>query len=157
MPIIATSFTRMSQKSIIFVILKQFGTGVVISTAFVHLFTHAGLMFQNECLGELAYEATTAAIFMAGLLLSFLVDYLGARFILWRQSKRGGSDNECRSSPIPGESKTISETPDSGAALTHRDDRGSHIHLHGNADEKIGVMVLEAGIIFHSLCEYSFP
>lgn len=37
MPILATSFTRMSQKSIVFVILKQFGTGVVLSTAFIHV------------------------------------------------------------------------------------------------------------------------
>lgn len=36
-PILATRFTRMSQKSIVFVILKQFGTGVVLSTAFVHV------------------------------------------------------------------------------------------------------------------------
>ena len=37
MPILATTFTRMSQGSIVFVILKQFGTGVVISTAFIHV------------------------------------------------------------------------------------------------------------------------
>ncbi|KAF2715803.1 zinc/iron transporter protein [Pleomassaria siparia CBS 279.74] len=150
-PILATSFTRVTQNSIVFVILKQIGTGVVISTAFVHLFTHASLMFANKCLGELAYEGATAAIFMAGLFLSFLVDYLGARFILWRQSRKNiGSDIEQGPSPTD---KSPSVTSDSSSALN--DGRASHVnrtaHVHGTSDGKLGVMVLESGIIFHSL------
>ena len=72
---------------VVFIVLKQFGTGVVLCTAFIHLFTHADLMFGNSCLGELKYEGTTAAIFLAGLFLSFLIDYLGARFVAWRQAR----------------------------------------------------------------------
>jgi zinc transporter 1/2/3 len=87
LPIVTTRFNIVSQGNIVFVILKQFGTGIVLSTAFIHLFTHAELMFGNECLGELQYEGTTAAIFMAGLFLSFLADYVGARFVQWRQKK----------------------------------------------------------------------
>ncbi|RCI11073.1 hypothetical protein L249_7536 [Ophiocordyceps polyrhachis-furcata BCC 54312] len=64
-----------------FVVLKQFGTGVIIATAFVHLYTHATLMFGNKCLGELGYEATTSAILMAGLVLSFVVEYVGQRVV----------------------------------------------------------------------------
>lgn len=151
-PILATSFTRMSQKSIVFVILKQFGTGVVISTAFIHLFTHAGLMFANECLGELKYEGTTAAVFMAGLFLSFLVDYIGARFILWRQSKKDPiSDTEERSASTD-KSKAPSVTPNNTDAVgNHAPHIHRTAHVHGTADEKLGVIVLEAGIIFHSL------
>lgn len=70
--------------SLLFTILKQFGTGIIISTAFVHLFTHASLMFGNKCLGDLGYEATTAAILMAGIFLSFLVEYIGQRIVLAR-------------------------------------------------------------------------
>ncbi|KAK8134093.1 hypothetical protein PG984_006105 [Apiospora sp. TS-2023a] len=56
--------------------LKQFGTGVIIATAFVHLFTHASLMFGNECLkGRVDFEGTTAAIVMGGLVVSFFLDY----------------------------------------------------------------------------------
>lgn len=36
-PIFATSFMGMTQNNIVFVVLKQFGTGIVISTAFVHV------------------------------------------------------------------------------------------------------------------------
>lgn len=63
---------------IIFLILKQFGTGVIISTAFVHLFTHATLMFTNECL-SIEYEGLTSAVVMAGLFLSWLADYVAHR------------------------------------------------------------------------------
>ncbi|KAI8957012.1 Zip-domain-containing protein [Daldinia sp. FL1419] len=93
----------------IFLILKQFGTGVIISTAFVHLFTHAELMFTNECLGELTYEATTAAIVMAGMFLAFTIESTSHRLAekLWARTQYNS--------------------------------------------EVVGVAVLEAGIIFHSL------
>ncbi|KHO01040.1 Zinc/iron permease [Metarhizium album ARSEF 1941] len=65
----------------IFTLLKQFGTGIIISTAFVHLFTHASLMFTNKCIGDLGYEGTTSAILMAGIFLSFLVEYIGQRIV----------------------------------------------------------------------------
>ncbi|PHH81812.1 hypothetical protein CDD82_7797 [Ophiocordyceps australis] len=65
--------------NVAFVILKQFGTGIILSTAFVHLYTHANLMLTHKCLGETGYEAITSAIVMAGLFLSFIVEYIGHR------------------------------------------------------------------------------
>lgn len=108
-------------------------------------------MFTNECLGELSYEGTTAAVFLAGLFLSFLVDYLGARFLLWRQGKKSPSDAEATPSATA-DAKSASATPNS--SVVHNDERGSHMHMHGTMDEKLNVYVLEAGIIFHSLREY---
>ncbi|KAF2114280.1 ZIP zinc transporter-domain-containing protein [Lophiotrema nucula] len=153
-PVLTASFTRWTTGHILFVILKQFGTGVVISTAFVHLLTHASLMFTNECLGELAYEATTAAIFMAGIFLSFAIEYLGARFVLWRQKKSAGAppDTEAtRTTTVDNKSANDSNTSTQTATTSHTDDRGTHTHMHGYAEEQLGVMVLEAGVIFHSL------
>jgi zinc transporter 1/2/3 len=152
LPILTTRFNIISQNNIIFVILKQFGTGIVISTAFVHLFTHADLMFGNSCLGELQYEGTTAAIFMAGLMLSFIVDYLGARFVQWRQHKHTGTNAETPAAAGDDKSAetSASATPDN--SFVH-----SHGHSHGAMrtispmEEKINVMNLEAGIIFHSI------
>ncbi|KAK8045551.1 zinc/iron transporter protein [Apiospora rasikravindrae] len=68
------------------ILIKQFGTGVVVSTAFVHLFTHASLMFENECLGEIDYEATPAAILLFGVFVSFAVEFLSHRFFSRRQA-----------------------------------------------------------------------
>jgi zinc transporter 1/2/3 len=85
------------------------------------LFTHANLMFANECLGEQKYEATAAAILMAGLFLSFLVDFIGLRFIQWKTAKK---------------SDTVETVP---------------VGRGWSSPEMLNLGVLEAGIIFHSL------
>ncbi|EFQ27354.1 ZIP Zinc transporter [Colletotrichum graminicola] len=97
-----------------FLILKQFGTGIIISTAFIHLYTHAQLMFGNECLGALGYEGTTSAIVMAGIFLSFLVEYVGKRIVMEKMASNPSTVS--RFSP-----------------------------------ETVTVLVLECGIIFHSI------
>jgi zinc transporter 1/2/3 len=157
-PILTTRFNLISQTNIIFVILKQFGTGIVISTAFVHLFTHAELMFGNECLGELKYEGTTAAIFMAGLILSFIIDYLGARFVQWRQKKHVGSSAEVPTSASDdksaGASASASTTSDTDVAHHYGHSHG-HMRTVTPMEEKINVLNLEAGIIFHSIRKYT--
>ncbi|PVH95415.1 Zip-domain-containing protein [Periconia macrospinosa] len=145
-PILLSKFTRMSQKNILFVVLKQFGTGVILSTAFIHLFTHAALMFGNDCLGELDYEGTTAAVFLAGLFLSFLVDYVGARIVLRRKGALAPSDAE---SPAPTHTEAKAATPASAASSS--DHGGEHLHPHSGGEDKLNALVLEAGIIFHSL------
>jgi zinc transporter 1/2/3 len=38
-------------------------------------------MFGNKCIGDLGYEGTTAAVLMAGIFLSFLVEYIGQRIV----------------------------------------------------------------------------
>lgn len=45
------------------------------------LYTHASLMFTNDCVGELQYEGVTSAIVMAGIFLSFMVEYVGQRLV----------------------------------------------------------------------------
>lgn len=86
------------------------------------LFTHANLMFTNECLGELAYEGTTSAIVMAGIFMSFLLEYIGQRYVQARRESKKAAGVNC----------------------------SSHDPM-----ETLGVMVLEGGIIFHSLRKFS--
>ncbi|KAK8131630.1 hypothetical protein PG984_008068 [Apiospora sp. TS-2023a] len=124
-----------STTNALFIFIKQFGTGVVISTAFVHvspvphlfkltiylvatqadtsdyqLFTHASLMFENKCLGRIPYEATPAAILLAGVFVSFVVEFFSHRFFTRRQT-----DDQQASSDL------------------------------------VNIFVLESGIMFHSL------
>ncbi|KAJ3485218.1 hypothetical protein NLG97_g6863 [Lecanicillium saksenae] len=106
--------------SLVFTFLKQFGTGIVISTAFVHLYTHASLMFNNKCLGDLGYESTTSAIVMGGLFLSFIVEYIGHRVVLAKE-------------------KSVAE-------LSMEEKAQSLFSA-----EVVTILVLEAGILFHSL------
>ncbi|KEQ86352.1 Zip-domain-containing protein [Aureobasidium pullulans EXF-150] len=140
------SLGRFKSGGIVMSIVKQFGTGVIISTALVHLFTHAELMFANHCLGGLKYEATTAAIVMAGIVISFVPEYVGARIFLWRVSK-----HEAPASPTPDQSH------DSKGAATNEEPVGHHLihsgdaHAQSPALQKLKVNIMEAGIIFHSL------
>ena len=80
-------------------------------------------MFTNECLGPLSFEATAASIVMAGIFLSFLVDYLGQRYVQYR------SDTQEKTESASTEVETSNET--------------------------LKVLILEAGIIFHSLRKLS--
>ena len=85
-------------------------------------------MFENECLGILEYEGTASAILMAGLFLSFSVDYAGQRFAQWHSAKKAASVE------------------------------GTSLGLATRSAELVNVAMLEAGIVFHSLCEcFMFP
>ncbi|KAK7418444.1 high-affinity Zn(2+) transporter zrt1 [Neonectria punicea] len=119
-PILMSTFVQV-KTNLFLTILKQFGTGVIISTAFVHLFTHATMMFTNECLGELAYEGTTAAIVMAGLFISFLIEFVVQRAMRWQARKKSDTD-ESFASP-----KAVASA------------------------EMANITIMETGIIFHSL------
>lgn len=76
-------------------------------------------MFTNECLTGIEYEATTSAIVMAGLFLSFIIDFVTHRIANGRWTKL--------------ESASMQE------------------------DGLMNVLVLEAGILFHSICESCYP
>ena len=89
-------------------------------------------MFQNKCLGELAYESTPAAILMAGIFLSFCVEYAGNRIVQWHESKVHSSHPEA----------------------------GLHRHHSEPAvrTDMVNIAVLECGVIFHSLrTSFSLP
>ncbi|KAL2256804.1 hypothetical protein VTK26DRAFT_1102 [Humicola hyalothermophila] len=120
-PMILAGYLPSGANNLSLVVIKQFGTGVVMSTSLVHLFTHAELMFGNECLGELQYEAVTAAIAMAGIFVSFLVEYISFRVVRWQAAK---TTQNTEASPS----------------------KQSIANL-----ELVSVFVMEAGIIFHSM------
>ncbi|PWN48425.1 Zinc/iron permease [Violaceomyces palustris] len=69
----------------VFFASKYFGTGIILSTAFVHLLFEAFTELSSECI-NLVYEPTSPAIAMASLFLIFLVDFALMRHI--RNSKK---------------------------------------------------------------------
>lgn len=105
-------------------------------------------MFNNDCLGELEYEATTSAVVLAGVILSFLTEYIGHRIILARssQSSAGGNEDISESQPHP----------KNGQANTTALTQFSCSHGHSTSDPtrpdtKFSVLVMEAGVLFHSV------
>lgn len=156
-PLFINKVFKLSMENIIFVILKQFGTGIIISTAFVHLITHASMMWLNDCIGEVGYEATGAAITMAGLFLAFIIEYIANRLMQWRnrtlQQKDTLESGPGLSSMSANEEGSVefegkNPTQDKVEEEQHRDHH-SHGLLH--PDDRISVLTMEAGIIFHSI------
>ncbi|OJD25837.1 hypothetical protein ACJ73_02788 [Blastomyces percursus] len=148
-PMLWARFFNTSMNGFVLTGIKQFGTGIMVSTAFIHLLTHAQLMFSSRCIGILEYEAVTGAIAMAGIFLSFLVEYAGNRFLLTRQpdgNPHAHGDVEPQSTPT--KSAKESDTEQTAPTLANL---GHHHHTLTRPDDKLGVMVMEAGIIFHSI------
>ncbi|EEP77654.1 predicted protein [Uncinocarpus reesii 1704] len=142
LPIVWRRFSPSKTNAAVFLILKQFGTGIMVATAFVHLLTHAQLMFANKCLGTLKYEATTTAIMMAGLFTTFMMEYVGTRVIDARN--RSGSDTE---GSISSSTAQTGQKDEPGVCAMGPE--ASHQHFAPN--DKLSVALLEAGIVFHSV------
>ncbi len=98
-------------------------------------------MFGNECLGDLNYEATTAAIVMAGLMISFLIDYVAHRFASNRERKIMTSSDI---SPLRSAEDEVGKRQN---PLPETHDGIQPVQKSATLD----VLILEAGIIFHSL------
>ncbi|KAJ5376629.1 hypothetical protein N7509_013515 [Penicillium cosmopolitanum] len=148
-PILLVKLPFASVNSVVMTIIKQFGTGIIISTAFIHLYTHATLMFTNDCLGELDYEGTTSAIVMVGIFLAFLLEYFGHRVMVAR-SRKGSAP--C----IDGTGcQEESESRKDGSQSTQHPTIAHLGHSHGEDPTKpatkFSVLVMEAGILFHSI------
>lgn len=100
-------------------------------------------MFTNDCVGELEYEATSTAIIMAGIFLSFLVEYVGHRMVVSHNTKKSPADAES-------ESHSAERTEQPQPTFAHLG------HSHGTddptcPDNKFSVLVMEAGVLFHSV------
>lgn len=131
-------------------------------------------MFTNECLGELEYEATTSAIVMAGIFLAFLFEYLGHRYVIAKTRRLNRADADGRdwaAATAAGKEETPSPKGDGvdapqdsrpvtgevDEAHTHSRTLASLGHSHGadfdpaNPNSKLSVMVMESGILFHSI------
>ncbi|RMY55772.1 hypothetical protein D0863_13202 [Hortaea werneckii] len=150
LPIFTSKFTGLSMDHIVLLIVRQFGTGIIISTAFVHLFTHASLLFNNDCLTGVTYEATTAAILIAGLFVAFVAEYVVNRLV----GGNGGHHNRgvaprSAGGPNKGEAENEGDTransPSSDEEALDPADKLSTRELTSS------VLVMECGIIFHSI------
>ena len=101
-------------------------------------------MFANECVGRLGYESTAPAIAMASAVITFLLDFIGRRYA--RRSEDGTATQTPPTVPSGKEERASpTETP------------RQHHHDHHNFDATLAAerswqtLLLEAGIIFHSI------
>ncbi|GAA6050411.1 hypothetical protein JCM3770_004024 [Rhodotorula araucariae] len=145
LPLVCSSVMRGDVFANVFFAAKHFGTGVIVATAFVHLLYHSFVMFANACLGELVFEPAAAAIAMAGTYVVFAVDFFVMRWLKSRGEKRAAStatsllDDPTHSPPSSETEKKL----DLGHGCTHADFSSPQAHF--------DVLILEAGIMFHSI------
>lgn len=143
LPVLLQNFANLNVEGMVLTICKQFGTGVILSTSLVHLFTHAQLMFANECMGPLAYESTCTAIAMAGVFLAFCFEYGFSRLLARRQQAMSAVVCEVESK----QDITSNEAAPNGRAVGGHDHNTPLI----NPRDQVSVWLIEAGIIFHSM------
>jgi zinc transporter 1/2/3 len=105
-------------------------------------------MFQNECVGELAYESTAPAISMAAALITFMLDFVGSRIA---HKKYSGHALESPSIDDHGESGSVERKGREAAHPAHHDSHGHNFDAALAAEQNHQVLLLEAGIIFHSI------
>lgn len=144
-PLVVSKFFANAMDGVIVTLIKQFGTGVILSTALVHLMTHAQLMWNNLCI-TLKYESTATSITMAGIFVSFVVEYLLNRFLITRSSK---IDSFLRQNDVSGGSENSDLDDKNPNAIA-----SEHVHEDPEAKakhDKVALMLLEAGIVFHSV------
>jgi zinc transporter 1/2/3 len=144
----------------VFFIARHFGTGIILSTAFIHLLFHGFVMFQNECVGHMQYEATAPAISLAAAFITFLFDFVGGRVAAKQHTPNGARPHPHSHSHShaygggPREKHIAPESPTSDTpihATTIEDPHGHHIDAAFAAEQNWQVLLLEAGIIFHSI------
>lgn len=121
------------------------------------------MLTLNRCLGDLGYEGTTTAIALAGAFLAFLIEYLGHRLSAWRQSVLSARtsataslsgeaphDHDHDHEHLAKEAVPHTTNPETGlATLSHHHHVDPCVTIAPN--DTMSVLVLEAGIIFHSI------
>lgn len=110
----------------VFFFARHIGTGIIISTAFIHLLYDGFMMFSDPCLGTLVFPPTAPAIALAGAFVTFLLDFVAA----WRQGVTDVRDDREK-----GEEEPCSVSIDTAE----------------RRKASWQVLLLEAGIIFHSV------
>lgn len=137
----------------VFFLARHFGTGIILSTAFVHLLFHGFVMFQNECIGEMQYEATAPAIAMAAAVVTAALDFIGTR----AADRKASQGMHLHASP---NASAFGASSDGGSEADVEKNMPAQpviadacVHADALFQEEQGwqVMLLEAGIIFHSI------
>ncbi|GAA5853026.1 hypothetical protein JCM8547_004776 [Rhodosporidiobolus lusitaniae] len=151
LPLFASSFMSKKLFANIFFAAKHFGTGIIISTAFVHLLYHSFIMFGNTCLGELVFEPAAAAISMAGVYVVFGVDFFVMRWLKNRANHRSSVATLAEADGPTATSRSAS-LDKQAEALGHSHGLVTNEHTDFSSPQAhFDVMILEAGIIFHSI------
>ncbi|KAG9296821.1 hypothetical protein G9A89_002218 [Geosiphon pyriformis] len=129
-------------------VVKHFGTGVILATAFIHMLPSAFANLTDPCLPEIwskTYPAFAGAIAMGATLVIFFIEYLAVK----------------ASEEI--EAQDTQKNVENGTSIKDEDQKQAHNnipdsdHSHGHIlsltarTQTIGIIILEFGICLHSV------
>ncbi|KAK9450226.1 Zinc/iron permease [Limtongia smithiae] len=137
----------------ILVIVKQFGAGVILATAFIHLLPDAFDAFRNPCIGDISFDAWPGAIAMIGVFLTFAIENIGHRIVsdkirraeeqFARETAAAESDIINQSVSHDSDSLDIDADHDSvehSAHIPKHPHHNGHSHAHGGGTQPLGTL-----------------
>lgn len=158
-PVLANRFRNLGMPGWAFFVAKYFGSGVIVSTAFIHLLAPAHEALTNPCLtGTVVEYPWVEAIMLMTIIVLFFVELMVIRFARFGQDHshdhiHHSHDHESLS--IPTNSSIEPKTNHLPG-----DDHLGHTRDHSDSNSKVAedyaaqltsIFILEFGIIFHSI------
>lgn len=155
-PVLASKYSFIRLPNWCFFIAKYFGSGVIVSTAFIHLLAHAAHALTESCLGGTFDQYPwTFGIALMSVFALFLVEIMSHHYMRKLSSSPTPVDNEAVTMV---DKQTEADNADARQPALVSSDSGSDSEANsvrlGTEDFKnqlISVFILEAGIIFHSV------
>ena len=165
-PIAAKKLPMLRIPEIVFFTVKHFGTGVIVATAFIHMLPSAFESLSDPCLSDFwtdTYTAAPGAIAMAAMFFIFFVEFVSTRYLArFDHAARAASVAAVSYSPrqtkTEAEDEVVQPTPTGHEGHHHFDppppdptDLERSLLNNPSQTQALGVLILEAGIIFHSI------
>lgn len=169
-PVVTRRVPKLSVPGFVFDFAKYFGSGVIIATAFIHLLAPGVEELGSECLNENFQNYPFAMAFsMIAMFVTFVVELVAFRIGAVLAQKLAydphmGGHHHANEHAIPRQPETAAEIEEGEEAASRQradleksqsndDDSldNPKAGLSAAASEILGVMILEFGVIFHSV------
>ncbi|CCV00285.1 unnamed protein product [Malassezia sympodialis ATCC 42132] len=167
-PIVTKRIPRLTIPQFIYDFAKYFGSGVIIATAFIHLLEPAADELSQPCLGDAFQNYPMAYGFaLISMMLLFIVEFFAYRLGTLYLKKHGIDTHGHHHAAGHGDASMPQETIAADVTYSEdeviRDDIKLQNDVEANkpdsgfskdasvASEVVGVMVLELGVVFHSV------
>ncbi|CAG8680238.1 196_t:CDS:2, partial [Acaulospora morrowiae] len=141
LPVLSKKYPKFKFPQAVFFFTKNFGSGVILATAFIHMLPSAFDSLTNPCLPSVwsNYNAWPGAIAMMSALFIFFLEYFAVKL----QSKKDML-------PTDAMQNIVISSEFKSEAVNHHCHHGSFLFLTNEA-QILGIVILEVGICFHSV------
>ncbi|KAJ3298211.1 hypothetical protein HDU79_000099 [Rhizoclosmatium sp. JEL0117] len=139
-------------------IFKMFGIGIICSTAWIHLLPDAFSKFSSPCLPTNWQDYGPNYVGVFGMFSAFAVQLIELLAVDFKRKKLARENPDLEHTVVTGNSSAFLEHPskeemtlEQAIPSAHSGKNDNHDHTGVERDSELGTILLEAGIIFHSL------